>query len=160
MRATPRRAKCPCASPARTNRRLLLARRTYSSRCAGECRVATERRRIGGNFPQRNPLDMTRRRLILALAPALALFCAVVLARFGALESSARESEARIRAAQAEHEALRHEVSLGTEVFRLKAEISLLEIERDFFEAEAAGWRRAYCAKHDHENCREASDAL
>lgn len=103
---------------------------------------------------------MTRRRLTLALAFALALFCAVVLARLGALESSARESEARIRAAQAEHEALRHEVSLGTEVFLLKAEISLLEIERDFFAAEAAGWRRAYCAKHDHENCREASDAL
>lgn len=103
---------------------------------------------------------MTRRRLTLALAPALALFCAVVLARFDALELSARESEARIRAAQAEHEALRHEATLGAEIYRLKTEISLLKLERDLLASEAAGWRRAYCAKHDHENCREASDAL
>lgn len=103
---------------------------------------------------------MTRRRLTLALAFALALFCAVVLARLGALESSARESEVRIRAAQAEHEALRHEATLGAEIYRLKTEISLLKLERDLLASEAAGWRSAYCSKHDHDNCGETGDAL
>lgn len=101
-----------------------------------------------------------RRRLVSFLALALVSFCAVVFARFDALELSARESEARIRAAQAEHEALRHEALRDAEVFVLKAEISLIKLERDFFASEAAGWRRAYCAKHDHEDCWEVGDAL